>query len=291
MQNEVKTPGNRFKYIALIILVIIVGVVLFGLFTDKDVEPVTTDTALPTISVEELATNIINGDSFLIFDLRPRSDFVVSHIPDSVSLPYYEISIRTEKLILLKDFKVVLVCESDECKGLDNATRDLGLLGYSDLHVLEGGFAAYKAADLSLESEAQLVQSDLVDLLHSIEVPEASVQELLAVAEAQDTLIIDTRTSYEFVTGFIPGAINIPLHSFAAAIDAGLIDKTKNIYVYDRVGNRSAISAQALLQSDFENVFNVTGGVEAWKDEIGELNIPKGDGSDLLELIPVLQPE
>ena len=78
--------------------------------------------------------------------------------------------------------------------------------------------------------------------------------------------LLDVRTPQEFKTGYIKGAILadwIDDDDFRAKA-AGL-DKEKPVYVYCRSGGRSGDAAQWLTENGFKNVFNLEGGMTAWK--------------------------
>lgn len=273
--------------VSLLVLGVVVVAGLWGWFHRQQ-----SDVALPTppalgvLSVQELANAIVKGQRLLVLDLRPETDFLASHIPNAVSMPTYQILRSAEQLTRFASWQTVLVCQTPDCPAVTQASRDLRLLGFQDLRELSGGFAAYATADLSQASQAKLVQQDLVDVLTAIKVPTLSATDLIA---HRDTYaVIDTRTPYEFVTGFIPGAIDLPLYATKAAIDDVRYPKEKKIVVYDRQGNRSRIVAKALLDAGYKDVQSLEGGFEAWKKANGEIGLPKQDGSDLKTLIPLL---
>ncbi len=288
-----KQRKSRYTYIILFVfaLLVVAGAVFGWQHINSRDKSSDSARSLKTISVTKLVRDIIEEDkNLLILDLRPGTDFASGHIPDSVSLPHYELSFSTKQLSNFKDTPTVLVCSPDDCDYSTKVTSIFNELNFSDVKVLEGGFAGYKKAGLAVVSEDQLIQKDLAALLRGIKVPEASVADFSEVLSSNKEIqLIDTRTSFEFISGFIPGAIDIPLHSLDAAITAGQIKKDKPVYVYDRVGNRAMIAAQALIQKGFTNVFSIEGGIESWKKDGHDLDIPKGDGSDFSQLMPLLK--
>jgi rhodanese-related sulfurtransferase len=285
-QTEKRSPVSRLLVLGLGILLI--GGIAFFVTRDKT-EPISlSPTPLPQISVSELASKLVEGERLLILDIRPKSEYLAEHIPDSVSIPYYEIGSKGAELTLLTDWPTVVVCQNSECPGIDIANRDLRAIGFSNAFLLEGGIEAYKQDNLTLSTQAKLVQSDLVDLLTSIPSTPITVDDLKKRLSDNSVFMIDTRTPFEFVTGFIPGALNIPLHAFAAAQEKDLIPRGKTIVVYDREGNRSRIAAKALTDAGYTDVLDLQGGIEAWLAAQNELSLPAEDGSDLTKLIPVL---
>jgi len=287
MLDNPKQSHKSPLFLLIILLAIGLGIFWYSHHREQAVTGTRTS-PLPTMSVAALAQQLINSDRLLVLDIRSKTDYLVSHIPSAVAMPYYEINLNDNQLQLFSDWPTVLVCANDSCPEINNAARDLKLIGFNDLKQLAGGFEAYRQANLTLASQAKLVQQDLAGLLNSIEVPSITVTELQKKMQTNNLQLIDSRTSFEFVTGFIPQAINIPLHAFGAAIEKKLIDPNKTIVVYDRKGNRSRIAVQALLNAGFKDVLDLKGGIESWNAAKLDLDLPAEDQSNLKELIPVL---
>lgn len=75
--------------------------------------------------------------------------------------------------------------------------------------------------------------------------------------------LLDVRTKEEYAAdGRIEGAVLIPL----ATLDASLsqLDAKKRVLVYCRSGNRSVSASRILADKGFE-VYNLKGGIGAWK--------------------------
>lgn len=79
-----------------------------------------------------------------------------------------------------------------------------------------------------------------------------------------DAILVDVRTPEEYEQGHIEKSVNINWFDpeFANKFDA--IDKQKTIYVYCKVGGRSAKAQQRLTALGFKNVINLEGGYDAW---------------------------
>ena len=76
-------------------------------------------------------------------------------------------------------------------------------------------------------------------------------------------VVIDVRTSEEFATGHVEGAINIPYDTIKPNLPAlAKISKNENILLYCRSGRRSAIAMQSLTQLGYHNLQN-GGGLDA----------------------------
>ncbi|KZD30514.1 sulfurtransferase TusA family protein [Bacillus cereus] len=80
------------------------------------------------------------------------------------------------------------------------------------------------------------------------------------VLSGEECTVVDVREAAEFAFGHIPSAISVLLGELASA---GL-DKTKQIYVVCRTGNRSDVACQMLKEQGYANVKNVIPGMVEW---------------------------
>ncbi len=91
---------------------------------------------------------------------------------------------------------------------------------------------------------------------------------LLAVTKmnSADTVIVDVRDPHEYIKGHIENSINLPLGKFSEKIST--LEKNKNhpIIVVCQTGTRSVPACKTLTKAGFEQVFNITGGMQSWED-------------------------
>lgn len=86
--------------------------------------------------------------------------------------------------------------------------------------------------------------------------------------------VVDVRTPEEWATGVITGArfIDFNAGGFKEAAAAQL-DKTKPVYVYCAAGGRSYRASKQLRELGFTEVYDLVGGMGAWK-EAGMPTVP-----------------
>lgn len=79
--------------------------------------------------------------------------------------------------------------------------------------------------------------------------------------------LVDVRTPQEYSAGHLQGAILMNIKD--ASFDSLLLtlDKTRPVFVYCRVGKRSLEAANILEKYKFKVVYNLDGGINAWKDK------------------------
>ena len=82
-----------------------------------------------------------------------------------------------------------------------------------------------------------------------------------------DCVLLDVRTPAEFKEGHLKGAINIDVKDEANFMKKALevLPKEKTVMVYCRSGRRSANAADKLAAEGYM-VFNLDGGITAWKE-------------------------
>lgn len=79
-------------------------------------------------------------------------------------------------------------------------------------------------------------------------------------------LLIDVRELWEYNIAKIEGAQLIPLGTLAS--EAKKLDPNAEIVVHCHMGMRSMDATQFLLQQGFKNVKNLTGGINAWSQQV-----------------------
>ena len=98
-------------------------------------------------------------------------------------------------------------------------------------------------------------------------VKEVSVQELKRRLDAGDKLqLIDVREPWEVAIARLPASTHIPLGQLPARL--GELQSDSDIIVMCKSGGRSRRATELLLARGFERAANLTGGIEAWADEI-----------------------
>ena len=104
-------------------------------------------------------------------------------------------------------------------------------------------------------------------------IPTISVHELKRKIEANGALtVLDVREPFEYEIAHISGSKLIPLGELPRRFDE--LARDGEIAVHCKSGKRSAQAVQLLRHAGFTNVANVTGGIDAWANEI-DPSVPK----------------
>ncbi|HYB90555.1 MAG TPA: molybdopterin-synthase adenylyltransferase MoeB [Candidatus Binataceae bacterium] len=102
------------------------------------------------------------------------------------------------------------------------------------------------------EARAQVKQVDIDQARQLMETPGAAV--------------IDVRESDEWRQGHLPDAIALPRGFLELRIEEKVPDRKTPLIVHCASGTRSLFAARTLREMGYENVYNMAGGFNAWKD-------------------------
>ena len=92
--------------------------------------------------------------------------------------------------------------------------------------------------------------------------------EALDLIERDDgPLFLDVRSTSEFATGHVPGAINIPHGELAKRLDDLEAQRDREIVLYCERGVRAEIAADVLAQAGFRSLAHLEGDMSAWRQE------------------------
>ncbi len=81
----------------------------------------------------------------------------------------------------------------------------------------------------------------------------------------KDKQFIDVRTQAEFKDSHIRDFKNMPLQTLGNNLNK--LDKNKPVYVICQSGGRSANASGLLSKAGFDKVYNIKGGMMAWKSQ------------------------
>ncbi len=98
--------------------------------------------------------------------------------------------------------------------------------------------------------------------------------ELHAQLQAADPkpLLLDVREPREYEYCHIEDSLHIPMNDVPARI--GELDPARETVVICHHGMRSASVANYLIRQDFQNVINLSGGIDAWASQV-EPDMPR----------------
>ena len=111
----------------------------------------------------------------------------------------------------------------------------------------------------------QTVFSDVTRKFKLISPPEA-----ISLINREDAVVIDTRNKAEFKAGHIADAILIPFPEIKDSADKLNKYEGRPLIFYCKTGMRSDEACKVLSKQGFDNIYALSGGIQAWEDA----NIP-----------------
>ena len=107
----------------------------------------------------------------------------------------------------------------------------------------------------------QTVFSDLTRKYKLVTVPEA-----IALINRDEAVIIDTRNKKEFDSGHITDALHIPLPEIKDSNEQLKKYEARPLLFYCKTGTRSDEACKILNKQGVNNIYALSGGVQAWQD-------------------------
>ena len=113
-------------------------------------------------------------------------------------------------------------------------------------------------------------------ILTACNAPEAAYRKIPAeeayqiMQEADDYILLDTRTGWEFAELRIDGALLIPKYELRSRAAAELPGKNALILIYCRRGRRSEIAARELVAMGYTNTYDFGGLIDWPYETIGD---------------------
>jgi hydroxyacylglutathione hydrolase len=199
----------------------------------------------PRRSDEQLQSVV--GPGAIVIDARPAAEFARRFLPGTLNIPLTASFVTWAGWLVPYDADVYLLLGDGADTQLHDAVRALALIG---LDRIKGYFG---------ESALSAVDRNATSLI-----PQVSVEEADRALRAGGVTVLDVRSDVEWQEGHLPGARHIPLGYLRERL--GELTKPTRLVTQCLSGNRSAIAASILRGAGFDDVSNLTGGFDAWKD-------------------------
>lgn len=199
----------------------------------------------------------LKSDNILVIDARNPEEYQEVHIPRSINLPDKKFAQNKHLLPNSKKTTLIFYCNGVKCGKSKRSAKKAVDLGYKNVLVYKEGMPVWEEFNFPIYAGP--------DYEKKIETTKLSPEEMKAIIDsgADDFTIVDVRDESEFVEGHIPGAINIPVASFAA--ESGKLDKKKKIIVYCNSGGRSYIGYRKLMKLSYKKIYQTL--FADWKEE------------------------
>lgn len=221
------------------------------------------------VTASQLKYWLHDGQEIAVLDVREHGQYGESHLFYGTPLPYSRLEIDVPRLVPRKPVRVVVYDsgEADTENVALRAAQRLQALGYTDVHVLEGGTKAWKAAGYVLFAGVNLPSKTFGELVeHAYGTPRITAQQLAAKqASGEPLVVLDGRPVSEFHKMNIPGAVCCPNGELAYRIRSLVPDDSTPVVINCAGRTRSILGAQTLINLGISNpVYALENGTQGW---------------------------
>ncbi len=199
-----------------------------------------------------------------LIDVRTKDEWTNDgYINGAVNIPLSDFFKNLDKLPQDKAATIVIYCGSGHRGAM--AMMGLRLLGYTNVFNLGGGLNGWKSAKLPVVGWVDW-SSTWSDFIKNLPKDFYTVKSDVLARELADKppFLVDVREPSEVASGFIKGAVNIPVREVLKNLDK-LPGQDQAIVIYCGSGHRGAMVMSALRMLGYTNVRNLNGGFSAWK--------------------------
>ncbi|MBN1964443.1 MAG: rhodanese-like domain-containing protein [Anaerolineae bacterium] len=227
------------------------------------------------VSVQDLGAELVDNPNIVLVDVRQPEEYEPGHIMGALNIPLRDLA---KNLALLPDTsaKIVVICGTGFRSAIGMTA--LQILGYTDVRSMSGGMAAWEAEEFAVTAEPFVVEAGTApefdaDVLAAVDAALSGIPQGWGAIKAEDLnvalideqpILVDVRTPDERATGYIAGAIHMPLGGFMSMAGELPEDKAANIVVYCKGGHRGNMAATMLRTLGYTNVRNLSGGITGW---------------------------
>ena len=220
------------------------------------------------ITPQQLKSWLNDGQEIALLDVREHGQYGENHLFYVVSVPYSNLEHETVRLVPKLTTRIVVVDEDGQALA-QLATKRLSIMGYSNIHILEGGTQGWKLAGYELFAGVNLPSKTFGELAeHAFNTPRISAIELdKRIAEGDKLLVLDGRPFTEYKKMSIPTAVCCPNGELPLRIDDLVSDlDTETTVVINCAGRtRSIIGAQTLINLGIkQRVLALENGTQGW---------------------------
>ncbi|GAB7536203.1 rhodanese-like domain-containing protein [Burkholderia sp. 3C] len=224
---------------------------------------------MPTIiTADTLKRWLRDGEELGLFDVREHGQYGEGHLFFAVPLPYSVLEREVGRLAPNRRARLVVYDEGgDGEQPAARAAKRLEALGYTNVHLLEGGALGWREAGFVLFKGVNVPSKAFGELVEQVaHTPHVSAQRLAEWQRSADSpVVLDGRPLAEFRAMNIPGAACCPNGELAYRIDTIVADAARPIVVNCAGRTRSIIGAQTLRHLGVANpVYALENGTQGW---------------------------
>jgi rhodanese-related sulfurtransferase len=218
------------------------------------------------IDPKTLKSWLHDGGEIALLDVREHGQYGEAHLFYGIPLPFSRLELDAPRLMPRRSVRVVAY-DGGDSDVAERAARRLAALDYTDVHVLQGGTRAWKAAGHALFAGVNLPSKTFGELAEeAYHTPRVSADQLAEMLARKDKVVVlDGRPVSEFHKMNIPTATCCPNGELAYRVRRLVPDTTTPIVINCAGRTRSIIGAQTLINLGLPNpVYALENGTQGW---------------------------
>lgn len=227
-----------------------------------------TTASFPVLSFAAVRERLIARDETALLDVREEDPFAQEHPLWAANLPLSRIEIEAWRRIPRRDTLIVLYGEHGGVDLAPQAAKTLAALGYTNVHLLEGGLEGWRRAGGELFRDVNVPSKSFGELVeHERHTPSLSAPEVKALVDAKaNVVVLDARRFDEYQTMSIPSATSVPGAELVLRVRELAPDPSTQVIVNCAGRTRSIIGTQSLVNAGIPNpVAALRNGTIGWK--------------------------
>ena len=221
-----------------------------------------------TLNFAQVRQHLLDRTEIALLDVREEDPFAQAHPLWAANLSLSRIELDAWRRIPRRDTLLVVYGEHDGVDLALLAAQRLGALGYTQVRLLDGGLAGWRAAGGELFRDVNVPSKSFGELVeHERHTPSLSAQEVKALIDAKaDVVVLDARRFDEYRTMSIPSATSVPGAELVLRARELAPDPKTQVIVNCAGRTRSIIGTQSLVNAGLPNpVAALRNGTIGWQ--------------------------
>ena len=206
-----------------------------------------------TRQFQDIRRALLDRQELALIDVREEDPFAQAHPLFAANIPLSKIELEIYARVPRRDTPVTVY---DDGEGLAaQAAQRLQALGYSDVAVLEGGLAGWRAAGGELFRDVNVPSKAFGELVESVRhTPSLGAEQVQALLdEKANVVVLDARRFDEYQTMSIPGGVSVPGAELVLRVGELAPDPSTQVIVNCAGRTRSIIGTQSLVNAGIPN--------------------------------------
>ncbi|WP_347558938.1 rhodanese homology domain-containing protein [Robbsia sp. KACC 23696] len=231
----------------------------------------------PFLDAEAVRAHLLAREEILLADLREEDPYAKGHPLWAANFPFGKLELEVRRRVPRRDVLIVLYGEDAHRDLAPLAAAKFEVWGYTNVHLLEGGLAAWEAKGYETFIDVNVPSKSFGEWVesrrHTPLLPAEEVRRL--IDSDKPPVILDARRYDEYNTMSIPSGISVPGAELVLRVRELAPDPETTVIVNCAGRTRSIIGTQSLINAGIPNpVAGLRNGTIGWT--LAGLTLDKG---------------